>query len=240
MHELYVSGGRETLEKATAALPEIWMREPSGERVVRTSLRQYLNDWFDGKKAQTAPSTMTFYRTSLAKFLSTKQRERLWRPGREFCSAFERVQTGNLAAPHRQSQEKRVQYRRWQFAARLIECVVRQCIEVLVSRRIHCSGVGSQFDKVELYLVGPGMPVGQLSERRHLANSGAADPGRKRKRRSGGKHAVDAEILAKHNLGVAGPSPRSRTGRPLVDRFGAEPFDRGLQELMGDPELPAQ
>jgi hypothetical protein len=31
------------------------------------------------------------------------------------------VQTGNLAAPHRQSQEKRVHYRRWQFAARLIE-----------------------------------------------------------------------------------------------------------------------
>jgi hypothetical protein len=36
--------------------------ELSGERVVRTSLRQYLDDWFDGKKAETAPSTMTFYR----------------------------------------------------------------------------------------------------------------------------------------------------------------------------------
>jgi integrase len=41
----------------------------SGERVVRTSLRQYLDDWFDAKKAETAPSTMTFYRSSLAKFL---------------------------------------------------------------------------------------------------------------------------------------------------------------------------
>jgi hypothetical protein len=28
-----------------------------------------LDDWFDAKKAETAPSTMTFYRTSLAKFL---------------------------------------------------------------------------------------------------------------------------------------------------------------------------
>ena len=43
--------------------------ELSGERVVRTSLRQYLDDWFDAKKAETAPSTMTFYRSSLAKFL---------------------------------------------------------------------------------------------------------------------------------------------------------------------------
>ena len=33
------------------------------------NLRQYLDDWFDGKKAETAPSTMTFYRTSLTKFL---------------------------------------------------------------------------------------------------------------------------------------------------------------------------
>ena len=41
----------------------------SGERVVRTSMRQYLDDWFDGKKAETVPSTMAFYRGSLAKFL---------------------------------------------------------------------------------------------------------------------------------------------------------------------------
>jgi site-specific recombinase XerD len=37
--------------------------------VVRTSLHQYLDDWFDAKKAETAPSTMTFYRSSLSKFL---------------------------------------------------------------------------------------------------------------------------------------------------------------------------
>ena len=43
--------------------------ELSGERVVRTSFRQYLDDWFEGKKAETAASTMTFYRSSLAKFL---------------------------------------------------------------------------------------------------------------------------------------------------------------------------
>ena len=43
--------------------------ELSGERVVRTSLRQYLDDWFDAKKAETAPSTMTFYGSSLATFL---------------------------------------------------------------------------------------------------------------------------------------------------------------------------
>ena len=44
--------------------------ELSGERVVRhTSFREYLDDWFNGKKAETAPSTMTFYRGSLTKFL---------------------------------------------------------------------------------------------------------------------------------------------------------------------------
>jgi hypothetical protein len=36
---------------------------------VRTTLRQYLDDWYDGKRAETAPSAMTFYRSSLAKFL---------------------------------------------------------------------------------------------------------------------------------------------------------------------------
>ena len=43
--------------------------ELSGERVVRTSFRQYLDDWFGGKKAETAASTMTFYRRSLTEFL---------------------------------------------------------------------------------------------------------------------------------------------------------------------------
>ena len=36
---------------------------------MRTNLLQYLDDWFDGKRAETAPSTMTFYRSSLTKFL---------------------------------------------------------------------------------------------------------------------------------------------------------------------------
>jgi hypothetical protein len=59
---------KRSLRQAQAVLDRL-DEEPSGERVVRTSLRQYLNDWFDANKAETAPSTMTFYRTSLAKFL---------------------------------------------------------------------------------------------------------------------------------------------------------------------------
>jgi hypothetical protein len=52
--------------------------ELSGERVVRTSFRQYLDDWFDGKKAETARFAMTFYRTGLAKFLQvSRQAHRL-------------------------------------------------------------------------------------------------------------------------------------------------------------------
>jgi hypothetical protein len=41
--------------------------------VVRTSFRQYLDDWLNGKKAETAPSTMTFYRSGLTKFLQGDQ-----------------------------------------------------------------------------------------------------------------------------------------------------------------------
>src|SRR6516165_2007242 len=59
---------KRSLRQAQAVLDRLH-EELSGERVVRTSLRQYLDDWFDAKKAETAPSTMTFYRTSLAKFL---------------------------------------------------------------------------------------------------------------------------------------------------------------------------
>ena len=59
---------KRSLRQAQAVLDRLH-EELSGERVVRTSLRQYLDDWFDGKKAETAPSTMTFYRSSLAKFL---------------------------------------------------------------------------------------------------------------------------------------------------------------------------
>ena len=59
---------KRTLRQAQAVLDRL-REELSGERVVRTSLREYLDDWFDGKKAETAPSTMTFYRSSLTKFL---------------------------------------------------------------------------------------------------------------------------------------------------------------------------
>ena len=58
---------KRTLRQAQAVLDRL--QELSGERVVRTSLREYLDDWFDGKKAETTPSTMTFYRSSLTKFL---------------------------------------------------------------------------------------------------------------------------------------------------------------------------
>jgi integrase len=59
---------KRSLRQAQAVLDRLH-EELSGERVVRTSLRQYLDEWFDAKKAEIAPSTMTFYRTSLAKFL---------------------------------------------------------------------------------------------------------------------------------------------------------------------------
>jgi hypothetical protein len=59
---------KRSLRQAQAVLDRLH-EELSGERIVRTSLRRYLDDWFDGKKAETARSTMTFYRSSLAKFL---------------------------------------------------------------------------------------------------------------------------------------------------------------------------
>jgi hypothetical protein len=43
--------------------------EVSGQRVVRTTFREYLNDWLIAKKAETASSTMDFYQTSLRKFV---------------------------------------------------------------------------------------------------------------------------------------------------------------------------
>jgi hypothetical protein len=52
---------KRTLRQAQAVLDRLH-EELSGERVVRTSMRQYLDDWFDGKKAETAPSTMAFWR----------------------------------------------------------------------------------------------------------------------------------------------------------------------------------
>jgi hypothetical protein len=43
--------------------------EISGQRVVRTTFREYLSDWLMAKKAETASSTMDFYQTSLRKFV---------------------------------------------------------------------------------------------------------------------------------------------------------------------------
>ena len=58
------------MRQAQAVLDRLH-EELSGERVARTTLRRYLDldDWFDGKKAETAPSTMAFDLGSLAKFL---------------------------------------------------------------------------------------------------------------------------------------------------------------------------
>jgi hypothetical protein len=43
--------------------------EVSGQRVVRTTFREYLSDWLMAKKAETASSTMNFYQISLRKFV---------------------------------------------------------------------------------------------------------------------------------------------------------------------------
>ncbi|HYY28252.1 MAG TPA: hypothetical protein VE860_09925 [Chthoniobacterales bacterium] len=44
------SSTKRSLRQAQAVLDRLY-EELSGERAVRTTLRQYLNDWFDGKKA---------------------------------------------------------------------------------------------------------------------------------------------------------------------------------------------
>jgi hypothetical protein len=59
---------KRTLKQAQAVLDRL-NEEFSRERFVRTSLRTYLADWLNGKEAETAESTMKFYRASLAKFL---------------------------------------------------------------------------------------------------------------------------------------------------------------------------
>jgi hypothetical protein len=43
--------------------------EVSGQRVVRTTFREYLSDWLMARKAETASSTMDFYQTCLKKFV---------------------------------------------------------------------------------------------------------------------------------------------------------------------------
>ena len=59
---------KRTLKQAQAVLDRLH-EELSGEKVVRISFRQYLNDWLKAKEVETARTTMTFYRGSLNKFV---------------------------------------------------------------------------------------------------------------------------------------------------------------------------
>ena len=59
---------KRTLKQAQAVLARLH-EELSGEEIVRTSFRQYLNDWWRAKEAETARSTMVFYHGSLHKFV---------------------------------------------------------------------------------------------------------------------------------------------------------------------------
>ena len=59
---------KRTLKQAQAVLDRLH-EELSGEKVVRIGFRQYLNDWLKAKDAETARTTMTFYRGSLNKFV---------------------------------------------------------------------------------------------------------------------------------------------------------------------------
>jgi Phage integrase, N-terminal SAM-like domain len=59
---------KRTLKQAQAVLARLH-EELSGEKIVRTSFRQCLNDWLKAKDAETARSTMIFYRGSLHKFV---------------------------------------------------------------------------------------------------------------------------------------------------------------------------
>lgn len=58
---------KRTLKQARAVLDRLH-EELSGEKIVRTAFRQYLNEWLKAKDAETARSTMSFYRGSLNKF----------------------------------------------------------------------------------------------------------------------------------------------------------------------------
>lgn len=58
---------KRTLKQAQAVLERLH-EELSGEKVVRISFSDYLNDWLKAKEAETARTTMTFYRGSLNKF----------------------------------------------------------------------------------------------------------------------------------------------------------------------------
>jgi hypothetical protein len=59
---------KRTLKQAQAVLDRLH-EELSGEKVVRISFRQYLNDWLKAKEVETARTTMTFYRGSSNKFV---------------------------------------------------------------------------------------------------------------------------------------------------------------------------
>ncbi|HTD17732.1 MAG TPA: tyrosine-type recombinase/integrase [Chthoniobacterales bacterium] len=59
---------KRTLRQAQAVLDRLH-EELSGEKIVRISFRRCLNDWLKAKEAETARTTMTFYRGSLNKFV---------------------------------------------------------------------------------------------------------------------------------------------------------------------------
>ena len=60
----------------------------------------------------------------------------------------------------------------------------------------------------------PGTPVDRATKGRDLAKPSAATPCRERERPSPCKHAIDTQILAQHNLCVAGPGPGGPGTRP--------------------------
>jgi integrase len=59
---------KRTLKQAQAVLDRLH-EELSGEKVLRISFRRYLTDWLKAKEAETARTTITFYRGSLNKFV---------------------------------------------------------------------------------------------------------------------------------------------------------------------------
>jgi hypothetical protein len=59
---------KRTLKQVQNVLDRL-REEVSGQRVVRTTFREYLSDWLMAKKAETASSIMDFYQTSLRKFV---------------------------------------------------------------------------------------------------------------------------------------------------------------------------
>jgi len=59
---------KRTLKQAQGALDRLH-EEISGQRVVRITFRKHLENWLKAKEAETALSTMTFYRGSLNKFV---------------------------------------------------------------------------------------------------------------------------------------------------------------------------